>query len=200
MQKHKVLVAQSCPALCDPMDHRLPGSSVHEGFSRQEYWSGLPHPSLETLNRDIMGWAVGDGDASVKMIFFHSEVSFVVTLRWRTHGFVGPWADVQPARVWKQGLPSLQVQGNSLEPSFVLLLIIFQYEIFPNSFTYKCISTYYIWYFYYLASSLNVCLNVFTMIPTYSNEVFRLCYLSYSRLWDWCNQKWISKWSICRNS
>ena len=134
------------------------------------------------------------------MIFFRSEVSFVVTLRWRTHGFVGPWADVQPARVWKQGLPSLQVQGNSLEPSFVLLLIIFQYEIFPNSFTYKCVSTYYIWYFYYLLSSLNVCLNVFTMIPTYSNEAFRLCYLSYSRLWDWCNQKWISKWSICRNS
>ena len=29
------------PALCDTMDHRLPGSSVH-GFSRQEHWSGLP--------------------------------------------------------------------------------------------------------------------------------------------------------------
>ena len=86
-------VAQSCPALCDPMDCGLPGSSVHGifqarvlewvaisfssawkckvkvkslsrvrlfmtpwtvayqaplsmGFSRQEYWSGLPLPSL----------------------------------------------------------------------------------------------------------------------------------------------------------
>ena len=28
---------------CDPMDCSLPGSSVH-GFSRQEYWSGLPCP------------------------------------------------------------------------------------------------------------------------------------------------------------
>ena len=84
-------VAQSCPALCDPMDCSLPGSSVHGnfqaivlewiaisfssawkwtvkvkslshvrlsatpraaahqappsmGFSRQEYWSGLPFP------------------------------------------------------------------------------------------------------------------------------------------------------------
>ena len=37
-------VAQSCPTLCDPMDRSLPGSSVH-GFSRQEYWSGLPLPS-----------------------------------------------------------------------------------------------------------------------------------------------------------
>ena len=185
MQKHKVLVAQSCPTLCDPMDHRPPGSSVHEGFSRQEPWSGLPFPSPKTLNSDITGQGVGDGDTFVKMIFFHSEVSFMVTLRWRTHGFVGPWADVQPARVWKQGLPGLQAQGNSLGPSFVLLWIIFQYEISPNSFTYKCISTYYIWYFY-LVSSLNVCLNVFTMIQTYSNKAFRLCYLSYSRLWDWC--------------
>ena len=34
-------VAQSCLTLSDPMDCSLPGSSVH-GFSRQEYWSGVP--------------------------------------------------------------------------------------------------------------------------------------------------------------
>ena len=34
-----VLVAQSSPTLCDPMD-----SSFH-GIFRQEYWSGLPFPS-----------------------------------------------------------------------------------------------------------------------------------------------------------
>src|SRR5574337_609497 len=37
-------VARSCPTLCDPMDCSLPGSSTH-GFSRQEYWSGVPLPS-----------------------------------------------------------------------------------------------------------------------------------------------------------
>ena len=37
-------VAQSCPTLCDLMDHSLPGSSI-PGFSRQEYWSGLLFPS-----------------------------------------------------------------------------------------------------------------------------------------------------------
>ena len=37
-------VAQSCPTLSDPMDCSLPGSSIH-GFSRQEYWSGVPLPS-----------------------------------------------------------------------------------------------------------------------------------------------------------
>ena len=41
-----VLVAQSCPTLCDLMDCSLPLST---GFSRQEYWSGLPFPSLGDL-------------------------------------------------------------------------------------------------------------------------------------------------------
>ena len=42
--KVKVLIAQLCLTLCDPIDCSLPGSSVY-GFSRQEYWSGLPFPS-----------------------------------------------------------------------------------------------------------------------------------------------------------
>ena len=42
--KLKLLVTQSCPTLCDPMDCSPPGSSDME-FSRQEYWSGLPFPS-----------------------------------------------------------------------------------------------------------------------------------------------------------
>ena len=45
-------VSQSCLTLSDPMDYSLPGSSM--GFSRQEYWSGLPLPSpslfLEVTN------------------------------------------------------------------------------------------------------------------------------------------------------
>ena len=39
------LVAKSCPTLCDPMDCSLLGSSVL-GFSRQEYWRGLPFSLL----------------------------------------------------------------------------------------------------------------------------------------------------------
>ena len=48
-----VCVCVSRVWLCDPMDYSLPGSSVH-GFSRQEYWSGLPFHSpvwdILTLN------------------------------------------------------------------------------------------------------------------------------------------------------
>ena len=35
-------VALSCLTLSDPMDCSLPGSSM--GFSRQEYWRGVPLP------------------------------------------------------------------------------------------------------------------------------------------------------------
>ena len=38
-----VLSRFNCVRLCNLMDFRPPCYSVH-GFSRQEYWSGLPHP------------------------------------------------------------------------------------------------------------------------------------------------------------
>ena len=40
---HGCQVVQWCPTLCNPMDCSPPGSSAM-GFSRQEYWSGLPCP------------------------------------------------------------------------------------------------------------------------------------------------------------
>ena len=36
---------QSCPTLCDPMACNLHQAPLSTGFSRQEYWSGLPFPS-----------------------------------------------------------------------------------------------------------------------------------------------------------
>ena len=41
-------VSQSCPPLCDPMDCGQPGHLSLE-FSRQEYFSGFPFPSLGDL-------------------------------------------------------------------------------------------------------------------------------------------------------
>ena len=38
--RSEVKVAQSCPTLCNLMDY-----TVHEEFSRPEYWSGCPFPS-----------------------------------------------------------------------------------------------------------------------------------------------------------
>ena len=49
-----VLVAQSCLTLCDPMDCSPPWTVACQaplsmGFSKQEYWSGLPFPFPEDL-------------------------------------------------------------------------------------------------------------------------------------------------------
>ena len=44
----EVLVTQSCPTLCNPRDWGSPGS-LSMGFSKQEYWSGLPFPSSGDL-------------------------------------------------------------------------------------------------------------------------------------------------------
>ena len=57
---------QSCLTLCDPMDCRPQGSSVH-GFSRQEHWSGqprppagdLPHPGWSPRLLHLLHWQVG---------------------------------------------------------------------------------------------------------------------------------------------
>ena len=46
------LVAKSCPTLCDPTDcvaYQAPLAPLPMGFSRQEYWSGLPFPSPRDL-------------------------------------------------------------------------------------------------------------------------------------------------------
>ena len=40
-------VAQSCPTLCDHMDCSQAPPSM--GFSREEYWNGLPFPSSGDL-------------------------------------------------------------------------------------------------------------------------------------------------------
>ena len=41
-----VIVAQACLTLCDPVVCQAPLST---GFTRQEYWSGLPCPSTGDL-------------------------------------------------------------------------------------------------------------------------------------------------------
>ena len=46
--KVKVLVAQLCPALCNPLDCSLPGSSVH-GILQARILRGLPFPSPGNL-------------------------------------------------------------------------------------------------------------------------------------------------------
>ena len=51
LESVKVLGAQLCPTLCNPMDCNLPGPSVHRILqARKEYWSELPFPSPGDLS------------------------------------------------------------------------------------------------------------------------------------------------------
>ena len=45
----KVLVAQFCLTLCEPMDCSLPGSSIHGDSPGKNTWSGLSVPSAGDL-------------------------------------------------------------------------------------------------------------------------------------------------------
>ena len=77
-------VAQSCPTLSNPMDCSLPGSSVH-GFSRQEYWSGVPLPFLKNYLSDNINLfckinhnpIITDNSPYLRMMFnFHLMINF----------------------------------------------------------------------------------------------------------------------------
>ena len=52
-EKSESEVAQSCLTLCDPMDSSLHQDPPSMGFSRQEYWSGLPFPFSYILAMDV---------------------------------------------------------------------------------------------------------------------------------------------------
>ena len=67
-------VAQSYPTLCDPVDCSTPGSSSM-GFSRQEYWSGLPFPSP----RDLLDPGIEPGSPTLESDALTSEAPGVLT-------------------------------------------------------------------------------------------------------------------------
>ena len=49
------LVPKWCPTLCDPVDYVAHQAPLSMGFSRQEYWGGLPFPSPGDLSDSEIG-------------------------------------------------------------------------------------------------------------------------------------------------
>ena len=64
---HEAEAAQSCPTLCNPGNCSPLGSSI-VGFSRQEYWSGLPFPNClrtaETILWKILSQQTSSGPSA----------------------------------------------------------------------------------------------------------------------------------------
>ena len=72
-------VAQSCLTLSDPVDCS-PQAPLSMGFSRQEYWSGVPLPSLmaeseEELKSLLMKVKVESEKVGLKLNFFRKRRS-----------------------------------------------------------------------------------------------------------------------------
>ena len=66
--KVKVLVAQSCLTLSDPMDCSLPGSSVHGIFqARVLEWGAIAfsEPMLKEINTDYIGRTDAEAEAPI---------------------------------------------------------------------------------------------------------------------------------------
>ena len=86
----KMLVTQSCLTLCNPMDCSL---LLSMEFSRQEYWSGLPFPSLGIfptwgLNLDLVHcsrfftvWATRDAWSKYEFASQHLDSRNVTVLK-----------------------------------------------------------------------------------------------------------------------
>ena len=62
--------ALSCPTLCDPIDY-TPPAPLSMGFSKQEYWSGLPFPSPGDLSdRGMEPTSLASPGGSVVLLVF----------------------------------------------------------------------------------------------------------------------------------
>ena len=65
-------VAQSCLTLSDPMDCSLP-VSPSMGFSRREYWSGVPLPApIQVLKNSYDLWLIDDSHHIDTISGFHT--------------------------------------------------------------------------------------------------------------------------------
>ena len=82
------LVSKLCLIFHDPMDHIACQAPLSMGFSRQEYWSGLPFPSPVDLN-----------DPGIKHAFLYWQVDYL-------------WATGKPIYIFisKELLPSSALQ------------------------------------------------------------------------------------------
>ena len=79
--KVKVLISQSRPTLCIPMDCSPPDSSVHGISPRQEYWRGLLFP----FPRDLPNPGIEPGSPTLQADSLPSELPGKMHARLEIH-------------------------------------------------------------------------------------------------------------------
>ena len=109
LQVRRSVVVQSCPTLCNPMDCSLQ-APLSMGFSRQEYWSGLPclpPGDLPNLGIEPESPALQANsllsEPPVKPIQVRESVTELLNKPCPSWGWrAGPWP-----RLWTRSLPVL---------------------------------------------------------------------------------------------
>ena len=137
-----VLVVQSCPALCNPMDCSPPGSSVHE-FSRQEYWNGLPFPSPGVF--PTQDW--NPGLLLCRQILYHLSHQ-------------GSYFCSYPSIIWKD-IFSVQIIGY-LSILISSLIFTFTLPLFSNKICGRLAFSLFSFYFCFLLRMLAIYVQVHT--------------------------------------
>ena len=115
-----VLVIQSCPTVCDPMDCSPPGSSVHGILQARIYWSGLtfpspgdlPDPGIEPRSADSFLQADSlPSEPPGKLVSIVSLLLWIIQKirieKWKWQAGPSPSTThptkVEPGRSWGQG-------------------------------------------------------------------------------------------------
>ena len=121
-----VCVAQLCPALFDPMDCSLPGSSVH-GIFRQKYCSGLSFSTPGTLpgqesNPCLLLLQVDSlplHHLGNLILWYYGSIKEEVCWRWSQEAFPEKWASVLALNMHIQADGS--AQNGSSHLAYILL-------------------------------------------------------------------------------
>ena len=93
-----MLVAQSCPTLCDPVDCS-PQAPLSMEFSRQEYWSGLPFLS----SGDLPNPGIEPGSPALQANALPSEPGEAMSWWGKHHNklrLIGTYGSLQMKRKW----------------------------------------------------------------------------------------------------
>ena len=86
---------QSCPTLCNPRDYSRQ-APLSMGFSRQEYWSGLPHPPPGDLSdpgikpKSLTSPALAGGFFITSATWERLELNYTDSQMWSSSQHVSP--------------------------------------------------------------------------------------------------------------
>ena len=110
-----VLRCSSCVRLCATLWTVAHQAPLSMGFSRQEYWSGLPCPSPRDLpnpgieSTSLMSPALAGGFFNTRTTCFHADLAYFQAVLWLDHSTMPPGPVISIMLMYRQGTGLSQV-------------------------------------------------------------------------------------------